>query len=147
MPNNEIITCLEQKVILLTKVLDLTKQIQVRSRQPEIDLENFLEQRGSFMKRVQKCTDLVSSLTKQMPLEQQERLTRLFHFAVTEEGCNEEELLILTLSQKCAALLQQTASLDRSAYNAIKKQSDDAREKLSQLRKEGKSPSMFYNHR
>ena len=146
MSNNQIIACLEQKVILLTKVLDLTKQIQVRSKQPDIDLEDFLEQRGSYMVRVQKCSDLISSLTKQMPLGQQERMMLILNFKVSEADCGEEELLILTLSQNSSALLQRTASLDRSAYESIKRQYDDTRDKLNQLRKQGKTPSMFSAH-
>jgi hypothetical protein len=143
---NEIITCLEQKVILLTKVLDLTKQIQVRSRQDDIKLDNFLELRGSFMQRVKKCDDLFSKLTEQMPPEQQERMMRILNSAIAEQDSTKEELLILALSKKCNTLLQRTDSLNTSAYEAIKEQWESVKEKLYQLRKEGKTPSMFFNH-
>ena len=147
MPDNQIIACLEQKVILMTKVLDLTKQIQVRSKQPDIDLEDFLNQRASYMKRVQKCSDLISSLTKQLSPEQQKRMMQILNSTVSEEDCDGEELTILTLTQNISALFQRTASLDKSAYEAIKNQYNLVREKLNQLRKEGKTPSMFSTHR
>ena len=145
MANNEIVICLEQKVILLTKVLDLTKQIQVRSRQPDIELDDFLDQRASYMKRVHKCNELISSITEQFPLEQQERIERVLNSEVSEKECLEDELLILTLTKKSILLLQRTASIDKSAYEAIREQYNTVRDKLNQLRKEGKTPFMFSN--
>jgi len=145
MANDEIVICLEQKVILLTKVLDLTKQIQVRSRQPDIELDDFLDQRASYMKRVHKCNELISSITEQFPLEQQERIERVLNSEVSEKECLEDELLILTLTKKSILLLQRTASIDKSAYEAIREQYNTVRDKLNQLRKEGKTPFMFSN--
>jgi hypothetical protein len=145
MADNQMITCLEQKVILLTKVLDLTKQIQVRCKQPEIELDDFLEQRVPYMKRVQKCNDLISALTKQMPLEKQNRMTQLLNAEIIEKDCEEEELLILILSKNCRTIMSRIASLDKSANELIKKQYGAVREKLAELRKEGKKPTMLFH--
>jgi len=143
MANDEIVVCLEQKVILLTKVLDLTKQIQVRSKQSDIELDDFLEQRASYMKRVHKCNDLISSITEQIPPNEQKRFNQVLNSEIPEKECNDDELLVLDLTKKSTQLLQRTAFLDKSAYEAIKAQYNSVRDKLNQLRKEGKTPSMF----
>ncbi len=147
MPNSEIITCLEQKEVLLAKVMDLTKQIEVRTRQPEINLDDFLEQRVPYMKRVQKCDQLIASNVEQLEPEQQVRMKQVLDYEIPEAQCSEEELCIMKLRKSCDHLLQRINVLNKSSYDEIKKQYDFAREKLIQLRKEGKTPNMFHNTR
>lgn len=145
MPNSEIITCLEQKEVLLKKVMDLTKQIEVRTRQPEVNLDDFLEQRVPYMKRVQKCNWFIASNLKQLEPEQQVRMKQILDYEISEDQCIEEELCIMKLAKNCDHLLQRINVLNKSSYDEIKRQYDFAREKLIQLRKEGKTPNMFHN--
>lgn len=147
MPNNEIITCLEQKEVLLTKVMDLTKQIEVRTRQPEINLDDFLEQRVPYMKRVQKCNQLIASNVKLLEPERQTRMNQVLNYEIPEAQCSEEELCIMKLTKSCDHILQRINVLNKSSYDEMKRQYDFAREKLIQLRKEGKTPNMFHNTR
>jgi hypothetical protein len=144
MPNSEIITCLEQKEVLLKRVMDLTKQIEVRTRQPDIDLEDFLEQRVPYMKRVQKCDQLIASNIKQMEPKQQTRMKQILNYEIPESQCSEEELGILKLAKSCDKLLQRINTLNKSSYDAMKRQYDFVREKLAELRKQGKTPNMFH---
>ncbi len=145
MPINEIITCLEQKVILLTQILNLTKQIEVRSKEPDIQLDDFLEQRGAYIVRVNKCDSLILNLTEEMPPEQQERLARVLHAEVPEKDCSEEELPLLKLSNDCTSLLQRAAVIDKSARDAIQMQCDDLRGKINQSRKNSNHQTMYGN--
>ena len=61
MSTDNIIACLDQKVILLTQIWDLTKQIELRCMQDDIQLDDFLEQRGMFIARINKCNAWKSS--------------------------------------------------------------------------------------
>lgn len=141
----EILTCLEQKVILLTEILNLTKQIEVRSKENDIELDNFLDQRGIYIVRVNKCDDLILSLSKSLPLEQQARLQQILHAEYSEKECSKEELPLLKLSKECTELLQRAAVLDKSARDAIQEQCNELREKINTTRKNGNQQTMYNN--
>ena len=141
----EILTCLEQKVILLTEILNLTKQIEVRSKENDIELDNFLDQRGIYIVRVNKCDDLILSLSKSLPLEQQTRLQQILHAEYSEDECSKEELPLLKLSIECTELLQRTAVIDKSARDAIQEQCNELREKINLTRKNGNQQTMYNN--
>jgi hypothetical protein len=142
---NEILTCLEQKVILLTEILNLTKQIEVRSKEPDTELDDFLNRRGIYISRVNKCDHLILSLSQTLPAQQQERIRKILHDELSEQECSEEELVLLQLSNNCTALLQRAAVIDQSARDAIQAQCDDLREKINQARKNGNQSSMYNN--
>lgn len=146
MPIQEIATCLEQKKILLTKVMNLTKQIQVRSRQEEIDLEDFLEQRVPYMERAKKCDDLISHMIQQFAPEEQERIVKILKGEIPEEECAEEELAVLRLSAECKKTFERIVFFNDSAYKAIHQQYESTRIRLNQLRKDEKRPSMFSDY-
>lgn len=141
--NEAIMTCLEQKVILMTHILDITKQIEVRCNEPEVKLEHLLDQRQDLMQRVNKCDSLIHSLTGQLPAEQQNRVLDLLNRTI--DDCDSEEQKALELVRRCNSIFQRAGSLDRSANEAIKKQYDDAKDHLRQLRKDGKGQNLFYN--
>ncbi len=143
--NEEILTCLEQKKILLTQILNLTKQIEVRCNEPEVELEHFLDQRGALMKRVDMCNNLIDSKIVQMPPEQQSRAAFILNGTSDENDCNPEELSVLQLVNQCDTLFHRAAALDQSANDAIKRQHSEVKEKLKQLRKFGKGQDMFQN--
>lgn len=146
MSTENIIACLDQKIILLTQIWDLTKQIETRCMQADIELDNFLEQRGVFITRINKCNDLIARLTQKLPPEQQERMAQLLQTEVADENCgSEEERHILKLSRECQAILHKAAVLDQSARNKIQTQCDDLREKINQERKTENHENMYNN--
>ena len=131
----QLILCLEQKVILLTKILNITKQIEVRSAQPEIKLDDFLEQRGVFIERLNKCNSLIKSIVSQSASEEKSRIKMLLNLQVSESNCNSDEEKILKLSKKCSELIKRTTDLDSVAHQRIKKERDELMEKINELRK------------
>lgn len=144
---DEIIACLEQKVLLLTKIWNLTKQIEVRCTQQEVELDQFLELRGIYIDRVKKCNSLIQKLTKNLPAEQQERLTRLLQpDAIQDDQCgSDEERKILKLSRDCADILQKAGALDQIARETLQKQCTELQEKINQLRKDEKGQNIYRN--
>ena len=145
--SEEIMTCLEQKELLLTQILNLTKQIEVRCSEPEISLEHFLDQRGSLMQRVDKCNNLIESQVAQMLPEQQNRANLILNLKIDEADCGEQERAAFELAKKCSSLLQRAPDLDKSANDLIKHQYEDVKKKIKQTRKPVKGQSMFLNPR
>lgn len=141
----EIVTCLEQKVILLTEILNLTKQIEVRSKELDIEMDNFLDQRGAYIVRVNKCDDLILHLSKELSVEQQNRLQQILHAELSEKECSEEELALLQLSKDCTTLLQKAAVIDKSARDAIQEQCNELRVKINQTRNTDSKQTMYNN--
>jgi hypothetical protein len=131
----QLILCLEQKIILLTKILNITKQIEVRSAQPEIELEDFLEQRGVFIERLNKCNTLINSIISELPSAQKSRTKMLLNLQASESDCNSDEQKILKLSKKCSELIKRITDLDTVAHQRIKKERDELMEKINELRK------------
>ncbi|NLG93353.1 MAG: hypothetical protein GX485_07355 [Clostridiales bacterium] len=143
---DEIIACLEQKVLLLTKIWNLTKQIEVRCMEPEVELDQLLDLRGIYIERVNKCNSLIQKLTKNFSAEQQEHLTRIFRQDLSDEQCNsDEERKILKLTRDCAEILQKAGALDKAARETLNKQCMELKEKINQLRKEEKDYTLYRN--
>lgn len=145
MSMNQFLTCLEQKVIILTQILNLTKQIDVRSNEPDIDLDDFLEQRGAYIVRVNKCDQLIHNLSKELTVEDQGRLEQLLLGELSEADCSEDELPLLRLSKDCSSLLERAAVIDKSARDAIQKQCDELRKKINDSRQNGNQETMYSN--
>ena len=59
MANEQIILCIQQKLVLMTNILNISKQVEVRCSQPEIELGNLLQKRKLFMDRIDKCNGLL----------------------------------------------------------------------------------------
>lgn len=145
--SEEIRICLEQKSILLTQILNLTKQIEVRCNEPEVKLEHFLDQRGGLMQRVDKCNSLIASLLTQMPPEEQARIRSVLNMTIKENECSEEERAALKLVGKCNSLFQRAAALNQSASEAMKQQYEDVKSKIKETNPAGKGQSMFQKFR
>ena len=142
--DEQLMVCLEQKVILLTKILDLTKQIEVRCKQSDIQLDNFLAQRSLFMERITKCDHLIANLIDRMPSDQQEHIRQLLKTATEERPCTADEKTILTLSKKCSSLKRRIVSIDSSARELLKANQDSIKEKLKSARANGQQQTLFH---
>lgn len=143
MSYNQIITCLEQKRILLNKILDLTKQIEVRCSQPKIVLDDFLDKRREYMIRVDKCNHLISTLQSDLSEDNQKRLRQLLDGAEGLQNKTDEEQQIEKLSAKCRMIVQRASAIDQDANELLKKKYNEVREKINESRKNGVN-SMFY---
>lgn len=142
--SEEIMTCLEQKVILMTQILNITKQIEVRCNEPEVNLEHLLDLRGSLMQRAEKCDNLIFSLTDQLPPEQEDRVKSILN--LTAKDLSENEQKASKLVGDANSLYQQAAALDQSANEAMQRQYDETKSKLRELRKNGKGSNLFLDN-
>lgn len=145
--SQEIILCLEQKEILLTEILNITKQIEVRCDEPEVDLEHFLDQRAAFMARADKCDNLIESLVLQLPEEQQAVARQILNRKRDPKSCSESERKALLLAERCSVLFQRAAAMNWSALESLEKQRDEVKEHMKQVRRPSNAQKMFFTQR
>lgn len=144
---HEIYACLEQKKTLITEIMNLTQKIELRTREPEIELDSLLDLRGAYISRVDKCDHLMLNLSKSLPEEQQKRLQQIFSAELPEKDCTDEERPLLQLVKECNSILQEAAVVDKAARDAILAQCNDLREKINQSRKTENQKAMYNNIR
>lgn len=144
--NREMMLCLEQKEILLTDILNLTKQIEVRCGEPEANLEHLLEIRAALMTRCDKCDRLLESLAGQLPEEERAFAAEILHRRNGGRSvAGEEGQRAMALLQHCDVLFSRAAALNRLAMENLKKRRDNVQEKLKQARRAGKPRGIFYS--
>lgn len=143
--SKEILLCLEQKEILLTEILNLTKQIEVRCSEPEIDLDHLLEQRAPLIIRVEKCDRLIQNLVCELPEGEQSMAKSILSRSCDEDGLAEDQQKALRLAEHCETLFRRAAALHQFATESLKKRRDEVQEKLKQIRKPVNSQEMFYS--
>lgn len=131
---DSLLECLEQKKLLLENIVDLTRQIEVRCLQPEIDLEDFLEKRGGFMMRVDKCERLITVLAQQLPDGQRERILQILSGDSDGYQLDENEQRLIAIQSDCHRLRKQAEALDQAAHQALKAQYEDVKAHLQEVR-------------
>lgn len=141
--NEQIVLCVQQKLVLMTNILNLSKQIEVRCSQPEIELGNLLQDRKVYMDRIDKCNSLLSKLTSELPSDEKERVEHLLSGKAEPEDCSKEERSILQSVQKYNGYLQQAIALDKDASKFMQKQCDEMRANINKQRKTQENKAMY----
>ncbi len=111
---------LAQELVLLTRISDLTKEIEVQSRQREIRLEDLPERRQVYIGRLKKCRRAAAGAAAELPPEQRARAEAILagNFAGPPRG--KEESSLLRTAEKCRAVLRATLADDREARKKIR---------------------------
>ncbi len=137
---------LGQKVSLLTKISDLTKQIEVRSRQKEIDLEDLAAKRQVLMDRVKKCDGMIGRCAEALDEDSRARLRRIAAGEAPRD-CSPEETALLQLSRKSLALLRSIIAENSVAVACVRERRNRVRKRLSKLRESGNAAGggMFHS--
>lgn len=142
----QVALCVQQKLALMTNILNLTKQIEVQCSQPDIELGDLLQKRQAYMDRIDKCNALITQLTNELPLDEKEHIKQLLNGKEKEAGCSKEELPILQSAQKYNEYLQLTVGLDKNASQHMQKQCDELKKTINQQRKNQKNTSLYDIH-
>lgn len=139
-----VIICLEQKKIFVTDILDVTKQIEVQSRQEDMEIDKLIEQRQIRIQRIKKCDELIKEKLKLLDNTQKENWERIIK---GEEYYpkNGDEKKAFELAFEIKQLFIRTAKIDRRAKENLQKQFDEAKENLTDLRKNKASNSNMFN--
>lgn len=116
--------CLKQKLVLLTRISDITKQIEVQSSQDEIELGDLPDQRQVYIDRLKKCEQMICESYASLKGKEQERRKRILSGDFLKEECSVEEARLLNYSIECQNMLQKTLAMDREARKLLQKECD-----------------------
>lgn len=142
----ELLFALDQKTALLTRVADLTKQIEVRSRQKEIRLEDLPARRQVLLDRVERCNRMIGRCADSLDKEPQGRLRQILGGKLSPRECSGEEAVLLQRSVKCLSLLRSILAENEVAVVRVRSERDRLRNRLNDLRSSGAAAggSMFH---
>ena len=127
--------CMKQELILLTKISDITKQIEVQSRQEDMHLDGLAESRQVYIDRLKKCRNLIEKACRQLPLDKQERRKKIISGRFPKEECTPEEVKLLELGKKSYAVLHETLALDEEARERLQQECDRLQKMVHASRK------------
>ena len=132
---DKITECLNQKVVLLTKIVNTTKQIEVQSKNEDMFLDDLLVERGSCIERFNRCNLLVKQQAELIKAEDSpffEQLTR----SLLGEDTGVKELFVLTeLSRECTELYARSQEINAQAQKNLVEQYENMKNELNEQRR------------
>lgn len=135
MINDKIKICLEQKEILLTKIFNLTKQLEARSRQPSIHYEDLPQQRQVYIDRLKKCEKLLSSCIAGLPKDEGSHVNKILAGDIPQCECAAEEQECCSCAAHIQSLLGSIVAMDNEILRNTKKERDKQQKRIKRLRK------------
>ncbi len=134
--------CMRQQTILLTGILDVTKQIEVQSREQRVDLRVLAEERQVYIDRLKKCRAMIDTVLRDLPEDRRERRKKIISGRLPEEECTAEEKEMLALGKKSAAALRDTLALDREARARLTEECSNIQKRLRAARAHGRQKAI-----
>lgn len=135
-PEDFLPECMKQQLILLNNLLDITKQIEVQSRQHREDIAILADRRQVYIDRLQKCRALIDAACREFPEDRRERRKKIISGHFAEEDCTPEEKILLDLGRKSDGVLQETLALDREARGRLTEECRSIQSRLRAVRKQ-----------
>ncbi len=139
-----VITCLEQKKIFIKDILDITKQIEVQSRQEEMEMDDLVTQRQVRIDRLQKCDNLIDEKVKTLDKKQREKWEKLV-VGKADGFDNDDEQKAFALMLSTKEMLERINTLDNKAKENLQEQYEEAKRQLAELRKNTSNSSDIFN--
>lgn len=106
-----IIECLKAKKVLMIEALDITKQIEVQSKEEEIEIDSLVDERQLRVDRLKKCDLLIEKNIEILSDEKQRWIDIIKLKSV--EIVTEEEKAAQLLIQDISNLCEKTIELDK----------------------------------
>lgn len=139
-----IIICLEQKKLFIKDILDITKQIEVQSRQEEMEMDDLVTQRQVRIDRLQKCDNLIDEKVKTLDKKQREKWEKLV-VGKADGFDNDDEQKAFALMLSTKEMLERINTLDNKAKENLQEQYEEAKRQLAELRKNTSNSSDIFN--
>lgn len=135
-----LLTCMQQKLIFITQFSNLTKQMEVRSRQEEINLGDLLQRRQNLLDRIDKCDKLMA---KTLKAADSPELRMIISGRRLPDGSGDKERQLFTLACQYYKLLEETISDNQKVQQLLQKSYNEAKQALSDLSADKKHTKMF----
>lgn len=136
--------CLEQKVILMTRLLDVTKEIEQQSLQKEVDIASQLRIRHNLMERIDKCDVLIKTTAVLLSSSVADKLEKHLYDNDLDQIEFEE---IYNNTVKWKQILERVKEIDARARKNLGERLEEARNGLIASRKNqrAKGGNLFRN--
>ncbi|HHW45592.1 MAG TPA: hypothetical protein GXX17_01605 [Clostridiales bacterium] len=135
-----LLTCMQQKLIFITQFSNLTKQMEVRSRQEDIDLGDLLQRRQNLLERIGKCDELISKTLQDSGSPQ---LRGIVSGLSLPEGSGDKDRRLFELACEYYRLLEESVAGNQKVQELIQKSYNEAKEALKTLSADRKHTKMF----
>lgn len=141
---DKLILCFQQKNLFITNILNITKQLEVKTENQEVDFEDLLERRGDFMGRIDKCTALEKATINCLDDSEKSDIINILSF---KESAHENERLahLSTLVLTYDNTLKTLVVADKVAVDKLKVRHSLARDQVNAHR-EGKVMNNMYSN-
>lgn len=144
--SEELRACLNQKQILLTRLLNLSRQIEAQcSREKPEDPSALIQQRQVYLDRLKKCADRIALLLTKLPPAERERTDAILFARVPKAQCSAWERSVMKQEAECRSLLREISASDAESKRQMKKECDRLQKLVSDSRGKGKNNSLFFN--
>jgi broad specificity phosphatase PhoE len=141
----ELQACLDQKKILLTLLLNLSRQIEVQCAYEEPDDPSpLIFQRQVYLERLKKCVDRIAQVLEKLPDKEHERMTLVFSSRLPMAQCSAEERGASECEVECRSLLREISVSDAESKRQLKKECDRLQKLVSDSRGKGRKNSLFF---
>ncbi len=114
----------DQRIVLLTAILNLTKQMEAQSSQKDIQLGDLPEQRQVYIDRLKKCNRMIDVCQNKAKEDELARLEQLLSGKGGVEPRTPEERRLADYAQKSRCLLDSILASDVEAQRKIRIECD-----------------------
>lgn len=136
--------CMEQKIVLLKRIRQLSKEIELHCGEPDRDPSELPGERQIFFDRLKKCEALLSAqIGRQLP-EDRERLRKVFAEGGRDSAQGPQELALYESGVTCRTLLRDILAMDSVSIQRMKTERNRLKELLHQKKQSGDGKLSFY---
>lgn len=135
MDYSRLLTFWDQRIVLLTAILNLTKQMEAQSSQKDIQLGNLPEQRQVFIDRLKKCNRMIDVCQNKANDDELARLKQLLSGKNGVEPRTQEERRLADYAHKSRCLLDSILASDVEARRKIRIECDRLQKLMRSARK------------
>ncbi len=140
----ELKACVNQEQIFLTRLADLSQQVETQCcRSEPSDPSPLLRQRQVYLDRLKKCVGRISVLMRKLPSEEQGRMNAVFSARLPKGQCNPEEMEIMEKEKKCHSLLSEISASDAESARQMKRECDRLQKLVNDSHSKRKKDSPF----
>lgn len=137
-----ILECLRQKEILITNSLDLTKQIEVQSKQEEIEIDNLITNRQTMIDRMAKCDALIEKLLSEFDEEERIEWQNIILHKVVKTD-DESKLCAINIVESIYKTCSSIVKINKNAHDNLNAELDEAKHQLVENRTKFSKDKIF----
>ena len=134
MAHEELLACLDQMEVLLTRVKDLARRIEIQSGAGSTAPNDLLGARQVYIDRLKKCENRVSALLSRLPEGERRQMKTVLFSGSLPDGASPEETALSGYGARCRSLQREIRACDFESIKQIKKERDLLQKRINDSR-------------